>query len=214
VLSRLFRRKFVGYLRQAREQQRLLFAGQLSHLADTGQFARWLQELSRMEWVVYAKPPFGGPEQVLKYLAGDTHQVAISNRRLLALSDGQVTFSWKDYAAGNVRKTMRLAAAEFARRFLQHVLPRGFVRIRHYGLMANRGREKNLELCRRLLKVGDHPPVGNDRPRGGEPAPGEQSELRLCPVCRQGEMLIVERIAAASNQTQSLVGLPVGEDSS
>jgi len=214
VLSRLFRRKFIGYLQQAREENRLTFAGQLSPLADAGRFAGWLQELGRREWVVYAKPPFGGPGQVLKYLARYTHRVAIANRRLLALSAGRVTFSWKDYAAGNVRRMMTLAAEEFARRFLQHVLPRGFVRIRHYGLLANRSRDEKLELCRRLLKEDDHPPSGNDRPPGDEPTQSEPSEPRLCPVCRQGRMVIVERIAAAGYESQGLLGPRVDQDSS
>jgi hypothetical protein len=183
-------------------------------LADAGRFAGWLQELSRREWVVYAKPPFGGPEQVLKYLARYTHRVAISNRRLLALAAGRVTFSWKDYAAGNVRRTMTIAAEEFARRFLQHVLPRGLVRIRHYGLLTNRSRDEKLGLCRRLLTEGDQLSVGDNCPRGDEPTRSEPSEPKLCPVCRQGEMMIVERIAAAGDESPGLVGRRVDQDSS
>ena len=105
-----------------------------------------------MEWVVYAKRPFGGPEQVLKYLARYTHRVAISNRRLLSMEDGRVTFEWKDYAAGNQTKTMTLEAVEFIRRFLLHVLPSGFVHIRHFGFLANRKRKEKLALCRSLLR--------------------------------------------------------------
>src|SRR5262249_52447016 len=123
---------------------------------------RLLDELNRIEWVVYAKPPFGGPEQLLKYLARYTHRVAISNHRLLELKDGRVIFSYKDYAAGNVSKRMTLDAVEFTRRFLLHVLPSGFVRIRHYGFLANRGRRERLDLCRRLLAAGSARPVADD----------------------------------------------------
>ena len=127
VLSRLFRGKFVAHLRAANEQGNLAFHGQLEYLSASAQFARLLRELSKIEWVVYAKPPFGGPERVLKYLARYTHRVAISNQRLVALSDGQVTFRWKDYADGNAVKEMTLDVRGFTRRSLLHILPRGFV---------------------------------------------------------------------------------------
>ena len=123
----------------------------LAALAAPDAFVRWLTPLYRQEWVVYAKPPFGGPEQVLKYLARYTHRVAISNQRLLSLEDGQVTFRYKDYADSHRSKTMTLSGEEFLRRFVQHVLPRGFVKIRHYGLLAPRRRNERLALCRRLL---------------------------------------------------------------
>jgi hypothetical protein len=155
VLSRLFRGKFIAYLCEARDQGKLAYAGQLSYLAEAEGFNCLLRELRRIEWVVYAKPPFGGPEQVLKYLARYTHRVAISNGRLLELTDNDVTFSYKDYAAGNSAKTMSLETCEFARRFLLHVLPRGFVRIRYYGFLANSCRAKKLELCRRLLSASE-----------------------------------------------------------
>jgi hypothetical protein len=163
------------------------FEGQVGDLAQKGSFERLLDDMSRIEWVVYAKKPFGGPRQVLKYLARYTHRVAISNHRLLELKDGRVTFSYKDYAAGNVTKTMTLPVCEFTRRFLLHVLPRGFVRIRHYGVLANRSRQQKLEQCRRLLTA---------------PAPQittcdvARTELDLqaetnCPACGQGRMVIV-----------------------
>ena len=154
VLSRLFRRKFLGELRQAFAERKLVCAGQLSQLAQPQQYQKLLEELSQREWVVYAKPPFGGPAQVLKYLARYTHRVAISNHRLLRFSEGRVTFSYKDYAAGNVRKAMTLETQEFTRRFLLHVLPKGFVRIRHYGYLANRCRQEKLELCRQRIAQG------------------------------------------------------------
>src|SRR5262249_4245265 len=137
VLSRLFRGKFLAGLRRAWEAGQLVCAGSLAGLAAAGAFGRWLGALSESEWVVYSKPPFGGPEQVLKYLARYTHRVALSNRRLLALADGVVSFRAKDYAQGGRSQVLRLSAVEFLRRFLQHVLPRGFVKVGHYGLLAN-----------------------------------------------------------------------------
>jgi hypothetical protein len=151
VLSRLFRGKFLHGLRRRFDQGQLHFPGRLAALAAPGPFARALSPLYAKDWVVYAKPPFGGPAQVLKYLARYTHRVAISNRRLVQVKDGKVTFRYKDYAAANQSKTMTLDALEFLRRFVQHLLPKGFVKIRHYGLLANRQREQRLALSRRLL---------------------------------------------------------------
>jgi hypothetical protein len=153
VLSRLFRGKFLAGLRAAYDGGQVACHGQLAALAEPGAFRAWLTPLYRQEWVVYAKPPFGGPEQVLMYLARYTHRVAISNSRLVALDGDQVTFRYKDYADDQRHKTMVLSAHEFLRRFLQHVLPSGFVKIRHYGLLANRYREANLRVCRALLLV-------------------------------------------------------------
>ncbi len=151
VLSRLFRGKFLAGLRAAYDRGALGCHGQLAALAEPAAFAAWLTPLYGQDWVVYAKAPFGGPEQVLKYLARYTHRVAISNSRLVALDNDQVTFRYKDYADDRRPKTMVLAAHEFIRRFLQHVLPSGFVKIRHYGLLANRYRAANLRVCRALL---------------------------------------------------------------
>ena len=150
--------------------------------------ARWLAPLRKMKWVVYAKPPFGGPERVLDYLGRYTHRVAISNNRLLDLQDGQVTFSYKDYKQAQQQKVMTLSADEFLRRFLLHVLPDGFQRIRHYGLLGNRHRAENLARCRELLAV----PVPIPQP---EPDYRErcrqlsgQDPLR-CPQCKTGQMV-------------------------
>jgi len=151
VLSRIFRGKFLAGLRQAQHANQLIFPKALAHLADGDAWAHWLAPLQAKDWVVYAKPPFGGPEQVLKYLARYTHRVAISNHRLVKLEDGQVTFRYKDYADDQRQKTLTLSAEEFLRRFVQHVLPKGFVKVRHYGLLANRQRQEKLTLCRRLL---------------------------------------------------------------
>lgn len=151
VLSRVFRGKYLELLRAAFDQGKLRLPGRLEHLADARALARWLTPLYRKDWVVYAKRPFGGPAQVLKYLARYTHRVAISNRRLLKMAEGRVTFRYKDYADLERSKTMTLSAAEFLGRFVQHVLPKGFVKIRHYGLLANRQRADKLKLSRRLL---------------------------------------------------------------
>jgi hypothetical protein len=153
VLSRLFRGKYLAYLRQAFDQGKLAFPAKLAPLAAPECFQHLLTTLARHDWVVYAKAPFGGPAQVLKYLARYSHRVAISNSRLLNLADGAVTFHYKDYADAHRQKTMTLAAEEFLRRFVQHVLPRGFVKVRHYGLLANRHRQEKLELCHKLLLV-------------------------------------------------------------
>jgi putative transposase/transposase-like zinc-binding protein len=153
VLSRLFRGKFLAGLRAAFAEGRLHFPGRVAPLAEPTAFAAFLAPLSAQDWVVYAKRPFGGPAQVLKYLARYTHRVAISNHRLVAIADGRVTFRYKDYADDHRTKTMTLAADEFLRRFVQHVLPSGLVKVRHYGLLANRHRADRLAVCRWLLLV-------------------------------------------------------------
>jgi hypothetical protein len=153
VLSRVFRGKFLAGLRAELDNGQLVLPGRLAALADASSRVRWCSTLYANEWVVYAKRPFGGPTQVLKYLARYTHRVAISNSRLLELRDGRVTFRYQDYADAHRHKTMTLAADEFLRRFVQHVLPRSFVKIRHYGLLANAQRAVRLALCRRLLLV-------------------------------------------------------------
>ena len=147
VLSRLFRGKFVAFLKTAFRDEELGLHGELKSLGEKRKFAEWLCRVAVTEWVVYAKPPFGGPHQVLKYLARYTHRVAISNRRLVAIHNGSVTFRWKDYAHGNQPAMMTLQATEFIRRFLLHVLPKGLVRIRHFGFLANRCRRQKISLC-------------------------------------------------------------------
>src|SRR5882724_2426807 len=194
VLSRLFRGKFVAYLRAANEQGRLVFHGQSKHLAEGNHFASLLKAVSKLEWVVYAKPPFGGPVQVLKYLARYTHRVAISNQRLVALSEGEVTFRWKDYADGNAVKEMTLGVREFTRRFLLHILPRGFVRIRHYGFLANRCRSERLECCRKLLASSANNAASLEAANGIEDQCSTDCEPKLCPVCRQGLMTILKKL--------------------
>ena len=189
VLSRLFRRLFLEKLAAAHQASRLLFFGDHAGLIKRGAFAAHLAPLGKAEWVVYAKPPFAGPEAVLAYLSRYTHRVAISNGRLIALDDKGVTFKWKDYRAkGRDRhKVMTLAGDEFIRRFLIHVLPQGFHRIRHYGLFANGRRSENLARARHLLEVEQH----RDQPEQGNE--GEQSPWPTyrCPSCG-GPMIIIE----------------------
>ena len=175
------------------------YHGKLATLADPGEFQRRLAAGAKTEWVVYSKPPFGGPEQVLKYLARYTHRVAISNHRLIALENGEVTFQWKDYASEGKQKTMTLKAIEFIRRFLPHVLPAGFVRIRHFGFLANRVCREKLELCRALL--GDvTPTVSVAAEPACEPkeAAEEEPAAHLCPACGKGRMIIIEVLRATS----------------
>jgi len=191
VLNRLFRAKFVAYLKAAFREGKLGFYGELKLLGEKRNFIEWLTKVASTEWVVYAKPPFGGPRQVLKYLARYTHRVAISNRRLVALQNGLVTFRWKDYAQGNKPAMMTLQATEFIRRFLLHVLPKGLVRIRHVGFLANRCRRQNISLCRKLLDVTQ--PI---QPQGSsvrcDDALAVQQESQRCPVCKTGRLRRVE----------------------
>ena len=193
VLSRLFRRRFLEELAKVHHAGQLKFFGELASLVDPKAFARWLASLRGSEWVVYAKRPFAGPEAVLAYLSRYTHRVAISNRRLVALDDHGVTFRWKDYRAkGRTRqKTMTLSPGEFMRRFLLHVLPNGFHRIRHYGLLANVGRRENLAQVRQLLA-----PVSNGDgalPVEGGTVIGISGPTFVCPCCG-ASMAVVETL--------------------
>ena len=187
VLSCRFRRLYLRYLVQAYRAGKLRFHGQLQHLSDQASFAGYLAPLRKTKWVVYAKPPFGGPEKVLDYLGRYTHRVAISNHRLQKLQDGRVTFAYKDYKDEQQQKVMTLSADEFLRRFLLHVLPEGFQRIRHYGLFSNRHRADNLTRCRELLGVSAPvaPPPQDYRERHRQ-LTGQ--DLLQCPQCKQGQM--------------------------
>ncbi|MCI0459644.1 MAG: IS91 family transposase [Gemmataceae bacterium] len=195
VLSHRFRHKFVSLLRGAYAREELVFHGQQQPLATPARFEQLLGVLRRKKWVVYAKPPHGSPEQVLKYLARYTHRVAISNQRLLKMEEGKVFFRWKDYAHGGEPKTMALDAVEFIRRFLLHVVPSGFVRIRHYGFLAHRHRAEKLAQCRRLL--GAKSSAAGPTLEPAEPIPAELQETReRCPVCQQGRMVVVAELAS------------------
>src|SRR5215469_818032 len=196
VLRRVFRGKFVAGLKSAFERGQLHLAGELAALSHPKFFAAWLRPLFRKDWVIYSKPPFGGPEYVLQYLGRYTHRVAISNHRLVALADGQVTFRWRDSADHNRQKLMTLARDEFLRRFLLHLLPRRFVRIRHFGFLANRRRSSFLPLCFAALNAV--PPQAESE-TSTDPTP---PLLWRCPNCG-GPMAVVERFTAAQLQLRS-----------
>jgi hypothetical protein len=192
VLSRVFRGKFIHLLKQAFASGKLSWHGQLQPLRDPAVFEQRLNHAVRHDWVVYAKRPFSSPTCVLKYLARYTHGVAISNRRLVALHDGQVTFRYKDYADRQQSKILSLQTQEFIRRFLLHTLPRGFVRIRYYGFLANRQRNERLDHCRRLLGVEPEPTqVAEEKALLAEPL-APQELCRKCPACQRGKLVIVE----------------------
>ena len=184
VVSKEFRDMFLDELQQDYLAQKLSLYGECQSLADANVFAAFLEELKK-GWVVYAKPPFGGAEHVLQYLARYTHRVAISNHRIVSIDDSHVTFQWKDYAHNNQQCTTPLTHEDFLRRFLQHVLPKGSPRIRYFGWLANRRRGHLLPLCRRLLQQDPNPPVIPDDPYTPH-----------CPRCHS-EMRIIERLAAA-----------------
>jgi hypothetical protein len=183
----VFRGKFLAGLRAAFARGEFRFA------AD--QFEQSLSAAAHTDWVVYAKHPFGGPEPVLKYLARYTHRAAISNARLLDFEDGMVRFRYMDYAHGNRKRVMTLSALEFVRRLLLHVLPTGFMRIRHYGIQANRHRHEKLALCRQLLgSEKTVEPVSSEET--GEPSetPSSITPTRVCPVCGSGRMIMIRKL--------------------
>ena len=200
VLSRLFRRLFLKYLDKAFENNTLQFPASMQHLQHPDQFSRYVAPVRKSEWVVYAKRPFAGPQQVLDYLGRYTHRVAISNNRLLSIEDARVRFRWKDYRNNTRHKTMSLTASEFIRRFLIHVLPDRFHRIRYYGFLGNRHRREKLAQCRRLLDM----PLTDTTP--GEPQEPQDYRDRFeqltgvclwqCPVCHCGRMVEVEELPA------------------
>jgi Putative transposase len=192
ALSRVFRGKLLDFLRDAYDGGKLKLRGELAAFADPARFQAWLSTFKKKsDWVVHAKPPFGGPEQVLRYLARYTHRVAISNGRLLSLEQGRVSFRWRDSKDSNRMKTMTLDAVEFIRRFLLHILPSGFVKIRHFGFLANRNRSVHLDLCHQLMKAS----------ASGAPAElltdqQQRAVERRCPACQTGVLRIVERLSA------------------
>ena len=192
VLSRVFRGKFLAGLKRLHGRNLLCCSGPATALADPQQFAKLIRRLHRHDWVVYAKAAFGGPMQVLRYLGRYTHRVAISNHRLLAFDQGRVTFRWKDYAHGGKQGKMTLGANEFLRRFFLHVLPRGFVRIRHFGFLANRFRASRLALSRQLLSrsSSELAEAGTDK------ASAEASSLWHCARCGAA-MIVMQRFTAA-----------------
>jgi len=193
VLGRLFRRLFLKYLEKAFDAGKLQFFSALEACRERRTFLRYLAPARKSEWVVYAKPPFSGPDDVLRYAARYTHRVAIGNDRVLDIEDEKVQFRWKDYRDESRKKTMTLTAEEFIRRFLLHVLPEGFQRIRHYGFLANRYRKQKLARCRELLNMPppeQHCHVKKDYRERYEELTGKS--LKTCPVCQKGQMVIIE----------------------
>jgi hypothetical protein len=196
VLRHVFRGKFVDRLKSAFQRGQLNLSGNLAPLAQPKIFASWLRPLFRKDWIVYSKPPFGGPDYVLNYLGRYTHRVAISNHRLVSFDNGQVTFRWRDSAHNNEQKLMALSLDEFLRHFLLHLLPRGFVRIRHFGFLASRHRAQLLPLCFAAL---DSASVQTEMATSTAP---DMSRNWICPNCG-GPMVVIERLTAAQIQLRS-----------
>ena len=202
VLSRCFRRLFVQALEKAYAQGNLQFFGELKSLSDPNKFAAYLAALRGREWVIHAKPPFGGPQYVIEYLGRYVHRVAISNRRLLSLENGQVSFEYKDYRDAGKSKVMQLFAEEFIRRWLQHVVPAKFQRIRYYGLLANCHRARSLELCRQLLATPalallPSLPQCQDFNRSLD----DPHRQRLCPNCGIGVLVVIQQLFPVRQDT-------------
>jgi Putative transposase/Transposase zinc-binding domain len=217
VLSRVFRGKFLAGLRAAHAAGRLRFAGEpRDQAARDARFAQLVSSALRTDWVVYAKRPFGGPQVALKYLARYTHRVAISNARLLDFENGFVRFRYKDYAHRKRKRVMRLPAVEFVRRLLLHVLPRGFVRIRHYGLLSNRQRREDLACCRQLLE-GAAPEAGPGEADNCPEPPALVTPAWSCPHCGAARMIVIEEFppqCAATIERSAAAGVCVVVDSS
>lgn len=194
VMSALFRGKFLAYLKSVFEEGELIFPGGIGHLGEPHAFESFRRRLYHKKWVVYCKPPFDGAEGVLQYLGRYTHRIAISNNRILSAEDGKVSFRWRDYSDGDKQKVMTLTADEFIRRFLLHVLPNRYVRIRHFGLLANRKRKDNVALCRRLLGASEI------TTKEGKETWQEQLlritgiDVFACPVCLKGRMFRVDEL--------------------
>jgi predicted RNA-binding Zn-ribbon protein involved in translation (DUF1610 family) len=199
VLSIVFRGKFIEGLQQAYASGQLRFNGRLRGWLQPRLFQSLIHQLFALRWVVYCKPPFGGPEQVLRYLGAYTHRVAISNRRLVRFEDDEVTFRWRDSAHKNKKRLLTLPVDEFLRRFLLHVLPRGFVRIRHFGFLASRRRGKLLLRCKQVLAVAS---CATDSVVVQSNEPNERSAFWLCPLCGS-TMIVIERLTPAQIRLRS-----------
>lgn len=202
VLSRLFRGKLLASLDEAAQHGLLRFAGSSAPLQHPRAWTSFLRRMHRKPWVVYAKPPFGSPEQVLKYLARYTHRVAISNRRIVSLTDRHVSFRYRNRKRGNASRTMTLDGAEFLRRFLLHLLPKGFVRIRYFGFMGNRVRRHKIRFARALLGASATSPSCPDRATADADA-DEHHPTRRCPRCKRGLLVHVALIPKSLPHTTS-----------
>jgi predicted Zn-ribbon and HTH transcriptional regulator len=200
IISALFKKKFLAYLKQAYQQGKLKCVGEIAPLAEPHNFQQLLDRLYQKKWNSYCKKPFGGPEKVLNYLGRYTHRVAMANRRLVKLEAGNVTFKWRDYRDGNKHKLMTLDAFEFIRRFLLHILPKGYFKIRYYGLLASRNQRTDLELCRQLLQVAVK--IAEQAQRlSWQELMMELFDLdvRRCPVCGNGRLVAKQLIPRNSH---------------
>ncbi|HAM52617.1 MAG TPA: IS91 family transposase [Nitrospiraceae bacterium] len=195
VMSALFRGKFLDYFKKSYDAKKIELTGSTSHLADPYVFDQFLRKLYHKKWVVYCKPPFNGIEGVLNYLSRYTHRVAISNERILKVENGEMTFKWRDYADGDKEKIMTLEAGEFIRRFLLHILPHRYVKIRHVGLLANRKRKHNIALCRQFLG-SENTQTNKSEPKTWQEHMLEVSgiDVTRCPVCRKGRMVTIDAL--------------------
>ena len=204
VLSKIFRGKFLSMLKEAFNAGKLKFYGSMAYLNDSTNLNGYLRPLYRLNWVVYCKPPFGGPEHVLKYLGRYTHRIAISNDRLISIQKHQLSFRYKDYSDGSKIKVMRLKPDEFIRRFLMHVLPERFVRIRHYGFLANAARKRQLPLCRQLLGIilpNPNPKQNWNWTEHYQLITGLPADL--CPHCKAGRMITIEIVDRIKGEIDS-----------
>lgn len=206
VLSRLYRGRFLTYLVAAHQEGRLTFHGELARLTNLEAFRQYLAPVRTIDWVVYSKPPFGGPEQVVQYIGRYTHRVAISNHRLVNLEDGRVTFRWRDYRDGNAQKTMTLSAHEFIGRFVQHILPERFVRLRSYGILSTRNRPTKLARCRELLQTPAPEPARRNWKELLEELTGRS--IDTCRNCNLGKMETLEKIPSTREiEQQAMPGI-------
>jgi hypothetical protein len=213
VLSSLFQKKFLYYLAQAFGKGEFSFYGNVQSLADEYNWKQFIAMLKKSKWVVYAKPPFGCADRVLKYLARYTHRVAITNQRLIGLDNSRVKFHWKDYANNNIHRTMSLDAVEFIRRFLLHTLPSGFTRIRYYGFLSNRNRNEKIAHCRELLAHDKE--IESNNVKSSETTlsePQEYEDRYRCPACKKGQMRSVETIEPDQNMAWQCVSSFFQED--
>ena len=203
VLSRLFRGKFLAYIKEAREKGKLVFPGNIAHLKEGQSFNAMLQDLYDREWVVYCKPPFSSAETVMDYLGRYTHRVAISNDRLVTMQEDQVTFRYRDRSNNDTLKLMTLDASEFIHRFLLHILSDGFMKIRHYGILSNRNRKKKLALCKKLLGVDHLQEHEKEKETWQELlARITGQDPRICPCCGKGKMVLKEVLHPSTSHSR------------
>lgn len=194
ALSIVFREKFIDYLKTAFEKGDLIFPGKISNLAAQRGFSRFIDKLRENQWVVYSKKPFAGPQQVLDYIGRYTHRVAISNNRIINVHNGRVTFAYRDRKRGDIHRTKTLDADEFIRRFLLHVLPEGFVRIRHFGFIANRCKKENIQHIRELIGVSDIIPEKTKKTTHELMLELTGTDINICPCCKEGTMEVIAEI--------------------